>query len=129
MLSNLLNRFSFLALLFTVILLPIFFLPFTKIPIEISKGLLLVTGLLITIIFWTVSRFYDGKIYKETKKLTLSSKGIQYPAIIFRSINQGGDLKEGDGIDVSYKINVNEWRGEKTIELVVKGLNPALQKN
>ena len=66
---------------------------------------------------------------KETKKLTLSSKGIQYPAIIFRSVNQGSDLKEGDVIDVSYKINVNEWRGEKTIELVVKGLNPALQKN
>src|SRR3989344_6469511 len=72
MLSNLLNRFSFLALLFTVILLPIFFLPFTKIPIEISKGLLLVTGLLITIIFWTVSRFYDGKIRVPKSPLLLS---------------------------------------------------------
>lgn len=62
MLSNILDRFSFLALLFTVVLLPIFVLPFTQIPVEISKGLLLVTGLLISLILWTVARFYDGKI-------------------------------------------------------------------
>ena len=60
--SNILDRISFISLFLVVVLLPIFFLPFTKIPIETSKGLLLVVGLAISVIFWAVARFSDGKI-------------------------------------------------------------------
>ncbi len=76
MLSNILDRISFWALFVTVVLLPIFFLPFTKIPVEISKSLLLVVGLSISIIFWTVARFSDGKIVLPKSWLLLSSFGI-----------------------------------------------------
>ncbi len=60
--SNILDRISFVSLSLVVVLLPIFFLPFTKIPVETSKGLLLVVGLAISVIFWAVARFSDGKI-------------------------------------------------------------------
>ena len=62
MLSKALDRISFLSLLLVVTLLPLFFLPFTGFPVEISKGLLLVVGLVVSIVFWTVARFSDGKI-------------------------------------------------------------------
>ncbi len=62
MLSNILDRISFWSLFLVIVLLPIFFLPFTQIPIETSKGLLLVVGLVVSIIFWIAARFSDGKI-------------------------------------------------------------------
>ncbi len=72
MLSNLLDRISFLALLLVIVLLPVFVLPFTRIPVEISKGLLLVIGLAVSIIFWTVARFSDGKISLPKSPIILS---------------------------------------------------------
>ena len=60
--SNILDKVSFISLFLVVVLLPVFFLPFTKIPVETSKGLLLVAGLAISVIFWSVARFSDGKI-------------------------------------------------------------------
>ncbi len=60
--SNILDRISFLSLFFVIVLLPVFFLPFTQIPVETSKGLLLVLGLSVSIIFWAVARFSDGKV-------------------------------------------------------------------
>ncbi len=62
MLSNILDRVSFWALFAVIVLLPVFFLPFSQIPIETSKGLLLVMGLVVSIIFWIAARFSDGKI-------------------------------------------------------------------
>src|SRR3989338_7659718 len=62
MLSNILDRISFWSLFAVIVLLPVFFLPFTQIPIETSKGLLLVMGLVVSIIFWIAARFSDGKI-------------------------------------------------------------------
>src|SRR3989344_5171559 len=51
MLSNILDRISFWSLFVVIVLLPVFFLPFTQIPIETSKGLLFVMCLAISIIF------------------------------------------------------------------------------
>ena len=62
MLSNTLDKISFWCLFLVVILLPVFFLPFIKIPVETSKGLLFVLGLSLSLIFWTAARFSDGKI-------------------------------------------------------------------
>ncbi len=62
MYSNIVNRISFLSLLLVITLLPIFFLPFTNISVETGKGLFLVVGLIIALIFWIMARFYDGKI-------------------------------------------------------------------
>lgn len=56
------DRLSFFSLFATLVLLPVFFLPFAKISIETSKGLILVLGLVFSIIFWAMARFSDGKI-------------------------------------------------------------------
>ncbi|MEK7167455.1 MAG: hypothetical protein AAB791_00455, partial [Patescibacteria group bacterium] len=60
--TNIFDRVSFWSLFFVIILLPFFFLPFTKIPIETSKGLLLVIGLAVCVISWAIARFFYGKI-------------------------------------------------------------------
>jgi hypothetical protein len=60
--SNILDRISFLSLFLVIVLLPVFFLPFTQIPIETSKALLLVVGLAVSLIFWALARFSDGKV-------------------------------------------------------------------
>lgn len=60
--SNIFDRLSFLVLFLVIIFLPIFSLPFTNIPIEASKGLLLVFGLAICVVFWAIARFLDGNI-------------------------------------------------------------------
>ena len=60
--SRTLDRISFLALFLVVVLLPIFFLPFTHIPIEIAKGAILLVGLATSAIFWVLARFFDGKV-------------------------------------------------------------------
>jgi tetratricopeptide (TPR) repeat protein len=60
--SNVLDRISYWSLFLVITLLPIFFLPFSQISIETTKGLLLVIGLAIAIIFWALARFSDGTI-------------------------------------------------------------------
>ena len=60
--SKIFDKISFWSLFITIISLPFFFLPFTKIPVEISKGLILVSGLSVSIIFWAIARFFDRKI-------------------------------------------------------------------
>ena len=57
--SNTLDKISFWSLLATLVLLPVFFLPFTQIPIEIEKGLLIVVGLAITVISYLIARVSD----------------------------------------------------------------------
>ena len=76
MLSNILDRISLVSLSVVVVLLPLFFLPFTKIPIEASKGLLLVVGLAVAIITWAAARFSDGKINIPKSGLLLSGLGL-----------------------------------------------------
>ena len=76
MLSNILDRISLVSLSVVVVLLPLFFLPFTKIPIEASKGLLLVVGLAVAIITWAAARFSDGKINIPKSGLLLSGIGL-----------------------------------------------------
>lgn len=78
--SHLFDRLSFLSLFLVVVLLPLFCLPFTNIPVETSKGLLLVVGLAACIIFWTLARFSDGKISFPRSWLLTSGFGI---ALVF----------------------------------------------
>ena len=82
MLSNILDRISFWSLFLTVVLLPLFFLPFVKIPVETSKGLLLVVGLVISIIFWSAARFSDGKIILPKSHLLIAGLGIVFVFLI-----------------------------------------------
>lgn len=74
--TNILDRLSFLSLFLVVVLLPVFCLPFTNIPVEISKGLLLTLGLAACIIFWAIARFLDGRIIFPKSWLLVSGFGI-----------------------------------------------------
>ncbi|MES2023259.1 MAG: hypothetical protein V4439_01100 [Patescibacteria group bacterium] len=76
MVSNILDRISFWALFAVITLLPIFFLPFTSVPIETSKGLLLIVGLSLSIIFWAAARFSDGKIILPKSRILVAGLGI-----------------------------------------------------
>jgi len=80
--SNILDRISFLALFFVIVLLPVFSLPFTQIPVETSKGLLLVVGLAISIIFWAVARFSDGKISVPRNSLVLAGLLVVFTTLL-----------------------------------------------
>ncbi|MBI2627404.1 hypothetical protein HYW72_00550 [Candidatus Nomurabacteria bacterium] len=74
--TNIFDGLSFLSLLLVIVLLPVFFLPFTNIPVETSKGLLLVLGLFACVIFWAIARFLDGRIIFPKSWLLLSGLGI-----------------------------------------------------
>ena len=74
--TNIFEKLSFLSLFLVIVLLPLFFLPFTNISIEISKGLLLVVGLAVCIIFWAIARFLDGRIIFSKSWLLVSGFGV-----------------------------------------------------
>ncbi len=74
--TNIFEKLSFLSLFLVIVLLPLFFLPFTNIPIETSKGLLLVIGLAFCIIFWAIARFLDGRIIFPKSWLLVSGFGV-----------------------------------------------------
>lgn len=76
MISNALDRISFWSLFITITFLPFFFLPFSKVPVETSKGLLLVAGLAVSIIFWTAARFSGGKIVMPRSWTMLAGLGV-----------------------------------------------------
>ncbi len=76
MLSHVLDRISFWSLFLVVVLLPAFFLPFSKIPVETSKSLLLVLGLTVSLIFWAAARFSDGKVWLPKSYVMLSGLGV-----------------------------------------------------
>ena len=83
--SNIFDRLSFLSLFLVVVLLPIFCLPFTKIPVETGKGLLLVAGLVFCVVFWAIARFSDGEIIFPKSWLLVSGLGIVF-ALLLSSI-------------------------------------------
>lgn len=74
--SNIFNRLSFLSLFLVVVLLPLFCLPFSNVSVATSKGLLLTVGLALSIIFWAIARFIDGKIIFPKSWLLVSGFGI-----------------------------------------------------
>ena len=80
--SNIFDRLSFLSLFLVVVLLPVFCLPFTKIPVETGKGLLLVVGLFACVIFWAIARFSDGEIIFPKSWLLASGFGIVFAFLL-----------------------------------------------
>lgn len=74
--TNIFDKISFWAIFLVITLLPIFFLPFTNIPIEISKGALVVVGLVVSILFWAMGRFSDGNIVLPKSPLLVAGFGV-----------------------------------------------------
>lgn len=82
MISNILDRVSFWSLFLVVVLLPLFFIPFTNIPIETSKGLLVIFGLAVSVISWSLGRFFDGKIVIPKLKMLFVLLGIVFSFLL-----------------------------------------------
>ncbi len=56
-------------------------------------------------------------------KLTLGENGVQYKAIAFRLGERLANL--GKKVDVVYALEVNEWHGERQLQLNVQDIRPA----
>jgi hypothetical protein len=92
MLSNILDRISFWSLFCVIVLLPAFFLPFTKIPVETAKGLLLVIGIVVSVIAWSAARFSDGKIYLPKSYISLGILGVTVSVLISSIVSSSSKL-------------------------------------
>lgn len=60
--SNIFDKISYLSLLITTFLLPLFFIPLKFTIFEFNKIILLVVGILVALISWCLSRIKDGRI-------------------------------------------------------------------
>jgi hypothetical protein len=76
MLSKTLDRISFWSIFATIVFLPIFFIPFVQIPVEISKSLLVVVGLTVSMVAWAVARLLDGNLRLPKSKIFLVSLAV-----------------------------------------------------
>src|SRR3989339_647611 len=70
------NKLSFLTLLFTLFACLFFFLPYTPVTLEASKGFLLSVGATLSLFFWLISRLGDGKFVVPKDKLILFAGAI-----------------------------------------------------
>ncbi len=92
MLSNILDRISFWSLFSVIVILPLFFLPFTGIPIENAKNLLLVVGLAITVIAWAAARFSDGEIVIPKSWVLLSGAVVTLVFLVSSLLSGGAEI-------------------------------------
>lgn len=90
--SRIFSRLSFLSLLLVIVLLPIFSLPFSNIPVETSKGLILVFGLAAALVFWSISRFLEGKIVIPKSGLLLAGLGVVLVMLLSALLSKGVNM-------------------------------------
>lgn len=90
--TNIFDRISFVSLFLVIVLLPVFFLPFTNIPIETSKGLLLVVGLTVSVICWGLARFFDGKITLPRSATLLAGGGVVLAFLLSASFMKDSEV-------------------------------------
>ena len=77
------NRLSFITLLFTLFACLFFFLPYTPVTLEASKGFLLSVGVTLSLLFWLISRLGEGKFVVPKDKLILF--GLAIPLVFLIS--------------------------------------------
>ena len=70
------NKLSFFTLLTTLFLSLFFFVPYTPVTLDASKGFLLSVGATLSLFFWLISRLGDGKFVVPKDKLLLFAMSI-----------------------------------------------------
>jgi tetratricopeptide (TPR) repeat protein len=65
------NKLSFITLMFTLFTCLFFFIPYTPVTLDASKGFLLSVGATLSLFFWLISRLGDGKFVIPKDKLLL----------------------------------------------------------
>lgn len=84
-----LEKVSYLSLLVSIFLLPLFFIPSKFVSFELGKILIVVFGVLISLAFWSLSRIKEGKF--EFPATVLSSSALFIVFIYFLSSIFSGD--------------------------------------
>jgi cytochrome c-type biogenesis protein CcmH/NrfG len=74
---------SFVTVLCTLILLPVFFTPYFPLALGVSKGFLLFIGPSLSLVFWLIARLVDGKFILPKSIVVLS--GIGFLLVTFLS--------------------------------------------
>lgn len=70
------NKLSFAILLFTLFMCLFFFIPYTPVTLEASKGFLLSVGATLSLFFWFIARLGEGKFVIPKDKLILFGGAI-----------------------------------------------------
>ena len=70
------NKLSFITLLATIFLSLFFFVPYSLVTLEASKGFLISIGATLSLFFWLISRLGDGKFVIPKDKLILFALAI-----------------------------------------------------
>jgi len=70
------NKLSFSTLLFTLFACLFFFIPYTSVTLEASKGFLLSVGATLSLFFWLIGRLGDGRFVIPKDKLILFAMAI-----------------------------------------------------
>lgn len=70
------NKLSFIILLLTLFTSLFFFIPYSLVTLEASKGFLLSVGATLSLFFWLISRLGDGKFVIPKDKLILFALAI-----------------------------------------------------
>lgn len=70
------NKLSFVILLFTLFVSIFFFIPYSPVTLDASKGFLISVGATLSLFFWLISRLGDGKFVVPKDKLILFGAAI-----------------------------------------------------
>jgi len=70
------NKLSFVILLFTLFVSLFFFIPYSPVTLDASKGFLISVGAALSLFFWLISRLGDGKFVIPKDKLILAGAAI-----------------------------------------------------
>jgi single-stranded-DNA-specific exonuclease len=58
-------------------------------------------------------------------RFTITQKGTSFPAIAFNMAHKEAVLKNSELIDIVFTLSINEWNGEKLLQLKVLDLKPS----
>ncbi len=70
------NKLSFTILLATIFTSVFFFIPYTPVTLDASKGFLLSIGMALSLFFWLIARLGEGRFSFPKEKLLLAGAGI-----------------------------------------------------
>ena len=75
----------------------------------------------------TGARVQDQRLVGRGRhlRLRLSHGGTQWDAIAFRQGERAEMAAQGAEIDIAYSMELNEWRGRQTMQLIVEDLRPS----
>lgn len=95
------NRLAVIALMGSIILLPIFFLPYVPVALGATKGILFALGAIIAFVFWLVSRLVEGVIVLPKSRIVLAAWFLPIIFLISALFSKSfGNGLWGQGFDV-----------------------------